>query len=138
MRFEKIISSFLVVLVLGTLVSCGQDSVCVMGVGKCDIPAELANKKQTGTTVQGAKATGPLKGSFQTDNYSIGLTHGHRIILVGSGGKPPYKFTMVTGPETGSVTEADGVFTAGEKLGIAKVKVTDSGNQAIEMQIDIQ
>lgn len=116
---------------LSLLVSCGQN-VCVAGMGHCEVPKEVRDKQlqTTGTTASGA-----LKGLYQIEHLS--LERGHQITVVGSGGKPPYSYSVTSLQNTGVIGPTDGVFTAPSNSAQAKIKITDSANKSVEIQIDI-
>lgn len=116
------------------LSSCGQE-VCVSGIGKCEVPEDIASKQETSKSPTGPSPVKTLKVGFITDRMSV--PQGEQITLAGIGGEAPYTFTLTTDPATGKVGENDGIFTAPRIKTTAKVKITDKTKTSVEIQIDI-
>lgn len=130
---------FLSALILVLTVSCGEN-VCIAGLGGCEIPKDLQEKQKKGSTQTGPRSVGALKPGIQTDSFN--LNPGEKITFTGIGGKPPYKYTVSSGDNTGEIGEKDGLYTAPypapNQVIKAKVKITDSEQQSVEIQIDIR
>lgn len=119
------ILGFLAVTSLFLLSACGQQ-VCVMGIGKCDIPVAAG---QTGAT------GGNLSYTLNPPTQSI-LVKQPSIITV-QGGTPPYSIEKTDGEGAIAATSSFGstnrwTYTPPETAVatgmVAKIKITDNGN----------
>lgn len=113
-------STLLWLAVLGNVCACG---LCPFGVGDC---------------VKGAASTStsPSQEKLHMTVSVAAVLVGERAQFKAAGGRPPYRYSVVSGG--GYIGPTDGLFVAALPTGMTTVRATDNENKYTEAVIIIQ
>jgi hypothetical protein len=96
--------------------------------------AQVVTVRVTDSLSHTATTTVTVRGPLQIAPLTAAVIVGHTQTFTGSGGVPPYSYSLVSGG--GSVSNA-GLYTAPATAGTAVVRITDSQNNYAEASIRI-